>query len=276
MLVFYFWFRRLCPILPFILINRMHVYAAAAQVYNPLWTYRSCGKFVKCDTSGFIRLCSYWQVLSTQSYDNEETFLMSNNNWSRQITWNHDNRPNHQALTLVFVFPDIYVCMISSAHNVAAQGKYIAIVSTTVETNDPEKEIKPALDLLEPIAQKFVSISDQYAPTDMGTESQVWSGGWDEMSPQQPEAFHNTKTNSVAKHSATVVGETEIEIIFRFCTFIQSMSSLCIKCTHSFDIWCNRWMSLACCCYVRTCHLCAIVLFCCHRVWKGSNVSKMS
>lgn len=50
--------------------------------------------------------------------------------------------------------PDIYVCMISSAHNVAAQGKYIAIASTTVETADPEKEIKPALDLLEPIEQK--------------------------------------------------------------------------------------------------------------------------
>lgn len=63
--------------------------------------------------------------------------------------------------------------MISSAHNVAAQGKYIAIVSTTVETNDPEKELKPALDLLTPIEQKFVSISDQYAPTDMGADSQV-------------------------------------------------------------------------------------------------------
>lgn len=65
--------------------------------------------------------------------------------------------------------------MISFAHNVAAQGKYIAIASTTVETNDPEKEIKPALDLLEPIEQKFVSISDLYAPTDVGTESQVRS-----------------------------------------------------------------------------------------------------
>lgn len=46
--------------------------------------------------------------------------------------------------------------MISYAHNVAAQGKYVAIVSTTVETNDPEKEIKPALDLLEPVEQKYV------------------------------------------------------------------------------------------------------------------------
>lgn len=49
---------------------------------------------------------------------------------------------------------DIYVCMISYAHNVAAQGKYIAIVSTTVETGEPEAEIQPALELLEPIDQK--------------------------------------------------------------------------------------------------------------------------
>lgn len=54
---------------------------------------------------------------------------------------------------------DIYVCMISYAHNVAAQGKYIAIVSTTVETNEPEVEIEPALELLEPIDQKSVSIA---------------------------------------------------------------------------------------------------------------------
>uniref|UniRef100_A0A3P8WK77 Rab GDP dissociation inhibitor n=1 Tax=Cynoglossus semilaevis TaxID=244447 RepID=A0A3P8WK77_CYNSE len=69
---------------------------------------------------------------------------------------------------------DIYVCMISFAHNVAAEGKYIAIASTTVETNDPESEIKPALDLLLPIEQKFISISDLYEPTDTGTDSQIF------------------------------------------------------------------------------------------------------
>uniref|UniRef100_A0A4W3I8G1 Rab GDP dissociation inhibitor n=1 Tax=Callorhinchus milii TaxID=7868 RepID=A0A4W3I8G1_CALMI len=69
---------------------------------------------------------------------------------------------------------DIYVCMISYAHNVASQQKYIAIVSTTVETNDPEKEVKAALDLLEPIEQKFVSISNMYSPTDLGKESQIF------------------------------------------------------------------------------------------------------
>lgn len=57
-------------------------------------------------------------------------------------------------LNLCINSPDIYVCMISYAHNVAVQGKYIAIVSTTVETSEPEAEIEPALELLEPIDQK--------------------------------------------------------------------------------------------------------------------------
>uniref|UniRef100_W5NAS2 Rab GDP dissociation inhibitor n=1 Tax=Lepisosteus oculatus TaxID=7918 RepID=W5NAS2_LEPOC len=43
---------------------------------------------------------------------------------------------------------DVYVCMVSYAHNVAAEGKYIAMVSTTVETSNPEKEVQPGLDLL--------------------------------------------------------------------------------------------------------------------------------
>uniref|UniRef100_A0A3B3RTM6 Rab GDP dissociation inhibitor n=1 Tax=Paramormyrops kingsleyae TaxID=1676925 RepID=A0A3B3RTM6_9TELE len=70
---------------------------------------------------------------------------------------------------------DIYVCMISYAHNVAAQGKYIAIASTTVETSEPEVEVEPALELLEPIDQKFVAISDLYEPTDDGDESQIFA-----------------------------------------------------------------------------------------------------
>lgn len=45
--------------------------------------------------------------------------------------------------------------MISYTHNVAAQGKYVAIVSTTVETDNPEMEVKPAMDLLEPVEQKY-------------------------------------------------------------------------------------------------------------------------
>ena len=43
---------------------------------------------------------------------------------------------------------DIYVSCVSFAHNVASQGYYIAMGSTTVETSSPEDELKPGLDLL--------------------------------------------------------------------------------------------------------------------------------
>ncbi len=50
---------------------------------------------------------------------------------------------------------------------------YVALVSTTVETNTPEKEILPGLALLEPIYQKFVTVSDLYEPIDDGTTNKV-------------------------------------------------------------------------------------------------------
>jgi Rab GDP dissociation inhibitor len=52
--------------------------------------------------------------------------------------------------------PDIYVAMVSSTHNVCAKDVYIAIVSTIVETDRPEQEILPGLQLLGPIYDKFV------------------------------------------------------------------------------------------------------------------------
>ncbi|RXN06573.1 rab GDP dissociation inhibitor beta-like protein [Labeo rohita] len=69
---------------------------------------------------------------------------------------------------------DIYVCLLSYAHNVAAEGKYVAVVSTMVETCNPEKEVQPGLALLEPIMEKFVSVSNLMVPTDDGRRSQIF------------------------------------------------------------------------------------------------------
>lgn len=69
---------------------------------------------------------------------------------------------------------DIYVSLVSHAHQVAAKGWFVGMVSTTVETDQPENEIKPGLDLLEPIAQKFISISDYFEPLDNGGDSQIF------------------------------------------------------------------------------------------------------
>ncbi|XP_031780745.1 rab GDP dissociation inhibitor beta isoform X2 [Nasonia vitripennis] len=69
---------------------------------------------------------------------------------------------------------DIYVSLVSYTHQVAAKGWFIAMVSTTVETLHPESEIKPGLDLLGLIRQKFVYVSDYLEPIDDGTQSQLF------------------------------------------------------------------------------------------------------
>uniref|UniRef100_A0A8B9LBH4 Rab GDP dissociation inhibitor n=1 Tax=Astyanax mexicanus TaxID=7994 RepID=A0A8B9LBH4_ASTMX len=95
---------------------------------------------------------------------------------------NHPIRNTQDARSAHIIIPhaqvhrksDIYVCMVSYGHNVAPEGKYIAVVSTSVETGNPEKEVQPGLALLEPIAQKFVSISDHMVPMDDGKRSQIF------------------------------------------------------------------------------------------------------
>jgi len=89
----------------------------------------------------------------------------TNNNESCQIIipQNQVNRKN-----------DIYIGLISHAHNVAAKGKYIAICSTTVETQDPRAELKVAVDLLGPVQETFYSIVDTYEPTSDGRKDKVF------------------------------------------------------------------------------------------------------
>ncbi|TDL28113.1 rab GDP-dissociation inhibitor [Rickenella mellea] len=69
---------------------------------------------------------------------------------------------------------DIYIAMVSSTHNVCSKDVYIAIVSTIVETDKPELEIRPGLDLLGPIYDKFVSVSPLYTPTADGRADNIF------------------------------------------------------------------------------------------------------
>lgn len=54
--------------------------------------------------------------------------------------------------------------MVSYSHLICASGYYVAIVSGTVETDAPEAEIQPALDLLGDILDMFVSVSTIFEP----------------------------------------------------------------------------------------------------------------
>jgi Rab GDP dissociation inhibitor len=69
---------------------------------------------------------------------------------------------------------DIYISVVSSAHNVVPKGKYVAIVGCDMETADPVKELQPALKLLGPVLDQFVIVTDSFEPTDDGKKSGVF------------------------------------------------------------------------------------------------------
>lgn len=72
-----------------------------------------------------------------------------------------------------------YLC----SHNVASKDKYIAFVSTAVETNTPEMELSPGLAILGEVQEKFVFVSDIKAPLADGADDQCFiSKGFDATS----------------------------------------------------------------------------------------------
>ncbi|KAI8075234.1 GDP dissociation inhibitor [Gongronella butleri] len=69
---------------------------------------------------------------------------------------------------------DIYVACVSDAHKVCPKDMYLAIVSTIVETDTPEKEIEAGLELLGNIREKFVSVLDVQEPLEDGSKDHVY------------------------------------------------------------------------------------------------------
>ncbi|GJN14430.1 hypothetical protein PR202_gb01256 [Eleusine coracana subsp. coracana] len=59
---------------------------------------------------------------------------------------------------------DMYVFCCSYTHNVAPRGKFIAFVSAEAETDNPQSELKPGVDLLGSVDEIFYDIYDRYEP----------------------------------------------------------------------------------------------------------------
>ena len=58
---------------------------------------------------------------------------------------------------------DIYVMLVSNVHQVCKKNFYVAIISTNVETKNPEQELIPAFELLgDTIVDKFVTVKLQF------------------------------------------------------------------------------------------------------------------
>ncbi|OAY68140.1 Guanosine nucleotide diphosphate dissociation inhibitor 2 [Ananas comosus] len=60
---------------------------------------------------------------------------------------------------------DMFLFCCSFFHNVAPKGRFIAFVSTEAETDNPEKELKPGIDLLGPVDELFFETYDRYEPS---------------------------------------------------------------------------------------------------------------
>ncbi|KAK3444353.1 hypothetical protein EUGRSUZ_A00407 [Eucalyptus grandis] len=59
---------------------------------------------------------------------------------------------------------DMYLFCCSNSHKVAPKGKFIAFVSAEAETDRPEIELKPGVNLLGPVDEIFYDTYDRYEP----------------------------------------------------------------------------------------------------------------
>jgi Rab GDP dissociation inhibitor len=97
---------------------------------------------------------------------------------------------------------DIYVCVVSHAHCVAAKGMYIAIVSTVAETSDPLSEIDVGVNLLGPYLDRFDSVSDMYEPVSDGSNDNCFiSSSYD------PTSHFETTSDDVLDLYERITGE---------------------------------------------------------------------
>jgi len=69
---------------------------------------------------------------------------------------------------------DIYISVVSAAHCVVPKGKWLALVSTQVETEKPEQELDAGIKLLGKCDETFYMIRDLFEPSADGTKDQVF------------------------------------------------------------------------------------------------------
>lgn len=69
---------------------------------------------------------------------------------------------------------DIYIAVVSDAHQVAPKGHYLAIVSTIIETDRPHIELEPAFKILGNIEERFMGIAEIFEPKEDGTNDNIY------------------------------------------------------------------------------------------------------
>jgi Rab GDP dissociation inhibitor len=92
--------------------------------------------------------------------------------------------------------------MVSYSHLICAKGIYVVSISTTIETANPMEEIQPAINLLGPILDMFVSETTLYDPLEDGKNSNLWiSKSYD------PSSHFEIASNDIHTMYEKIVGE---------------------------------------------------------------------
>jgi Rab GDP dissociation inhibitor len=69
---------------------------------------------------------------------------------------------------------DIYISVVSSSHQVASKGKFVALATCPVETKDPKAELAPAFKVIGKVDQEFFWVSDSYIPNNDPNKDNVF------------------------------------------------------------------------------------------------------
>jgi RAB protein geranylgeranyltransferase component A len=95
---------------------------------------------------------------------------------------------------------DIYIAMVSSAHNVCPKGYYVAIVSTIAETSaNHHLELEPGFERLGEIEEKFMGPPiPLYAPIDDGKKDNIFI----------------SKSYDPTSHFETTTGKMTLNLLF--------------------------------------------------------------
>ena len=83
---------------------------------------------------------------------------------------------SYDRVVMQLTFIDIYIAIVSSAHNVCPKGYYIAIVSTIAEGSaNHHLELQPGFERLGRIEEKFMGPSiPLYEPLESGMNDQIF------------------------------------------------------------------------------------------------------
>jgi Rab GDP dissociation inhibitor len=92
--------------------------------------------------------------------------------------------------------------MVSYSHLICAKGIYVVSISTTIETNNPMEEIEPAIRLLGPILEMFVSESTLFDPLEDGKASNLWI-----TKSYDPSSHFEVASNDILEIYEKIVGE---------------------------------------------------------------------